>query len=482
MSTDHKLERNSLILAATEVLIKLLGISTTIIVARLLGPDDFGLLSFAYVVANVFLVLPDFGFNRLTVREVARREGRASRFLHHITAIKGVLYFPALLACALFIFFSFDDWRERLAFVLLVFLVEVVRQHMVFFCSFFRAIQQMEWEALVRSSLAVLSLALSVPILLLGFGLYGLMWVRLLVTAFCIGLAIYLLRKFGLRLVRLSWRYVKRLLLMASPLALFTLCIMIYMQINVLILGVAKDDAEVGFYYIAATIVGPLNIISDAIAESSLPQLSRYWSERNLTAFHNTIRKAFRYLLLLALPLAAGLIVLAKAGVVLLFGEDYLPSVAALIVLGFSLIPDFLNTVLSATLISMDKERTTLLATVLGAVAAVVSGLIFIPLWGATGAAVAWLTAELTVCVFQLSILYREFLTLSNFWIALRILLAALSMGGLVYFADQSGAWLVFSIALGLLSYPLLLWALGELRREEVVKLIAMLRNRAQTE
>ena len=472
---SSRLGRNSLILAITEMLIKVFGIVATLIVARLLGAEQFGLLSFAYTLVGIALVLPDYGLGRLAVRELARNPRRAHHFLWHSSILKLILYIPAALICIAVIWFSSDD-PNRLWLVLLVFVVEALRQHMVFFCAYFRAIQQTEWEAGVRLFLALFSFLFGVPALLWGFGIEGLMWVRFWITLLSLMLSVWFLYRFGLRMGRTLWRYLRVLLSIGTPMALFTFCIVIYMSVNIVVLGLVYDDETVGYYTMAMMIVMPLNIISDAITGAALPILSQYWENNNL-AYRDTIRQTLRYLLLLVFPLSIGLFLLADIAIDLIFGEAYPVAIIVLLILAISLIPDYINTLLSTALIAQDQEQQTLNATIAGASVALLGCVFLIPPGGAAGAALSWLLAEITVFIYQISRLKGLFFNKNYAILGLRTFSAAIGMGCIIWGLQQidSSLWLIFPSAI--FSYTVLLWLFGEIQTADIDKLKQIIHN-----
>ena len=73
----NSVERNAVILFFAEVMPQALGLGVTILIARMLGVENYGLLSFAYSLSTILLVVPKFGFDQLAVREIARRPSRA---------------------------------------------------------------------------------------------------------------------------------------------------------------------------------------------------------------------------------------------------------------------------------------------------------------------------------------------------------------------------------------------------------------------
>lgn len=471
-----KIERNAIILFLTEVLIKVLGLGLSVAIARILGVEKFGLLGFAYSLSSIWLLLPAFGFNRLTVRELARRPIRASRFLTNISAIKGALILPIAGFCVLTTLLT-PQGEGKLFVVFIVFLVVALQQHILFACSFFRAMQKMEWEALVRLILAGLIFLSGLAVLFLGFGIKTLMVSRLALAFICLVWAFILIKeKFAVSLFKASWRYSKVLLKMSFRLAILDTLGQTYGLLNLVILGFIKGDMAVGYYSAAFGITAPFYMLPVSVVGASFPVISKYWDESSM-AFHSIYRKCMRYILILAIPLAVGIFLLGEKTIILLYGRDYLPSVAVIRILAVCLVPDFLNYIQSTILVSMNREKTAVTGAAVGAVVGLGCCIIFIPRWGAVGAAFAWLVSESAVFLCQFLALYGELRTSQPVITAVRACLAAALMGLILAEFLRIGVALPFLVSLSVLIYFVSLLILREIRFNELIRGYQFLRN-----
>jgi len=470
---EGRIGRNVVILVVTEVVTKALGLCLTIITARLLGVGDFGLLTYAMAVAAVCVVVPDFGLAQLTVRELARRQCRAGAFLVNISAVKALLYLPVGCVCVGVAMLG-SDAQPRLFVFLMVFLATAGYDYIVFCSSFFRSIQRTGREALVRILLAVLWLATGAGVLAAGFGLRELVVARLAVTLLCVAVALVIvLRSFRILRARLSWQYGRKLLAMSLPMAVLAISVMIYSSLNQVLVGALDGDEGAGLYGAAFRFVGMLYVVPAAVTGALLPALSELW-KKDRSQFQRTCRKAVRYLLVLAIALATGLSLLSDEAVGLIFGRQFLASVPVLAVLAFTVIPDFLNTALARILVSMDREKTALLATVVGALVALPACLILIPIRGPVGAAYAWLIAETTVLLVQVYSLRQHLGITQNLRTALRAAAAAVLMGWGVIELERAGLRLGIVVGLGAALYFAALIALGEVRWREIREALGM--------
>src|SRR5438105_1734905 len=70
--TALPLVRHLSALSAAEVVVRVLGLSVTVVVSRLLGPGALGQLAFAQAFIAYFLVASDAGLTTLALRDVVR--------------------------------------------------------------------------------------------------------------------------------------------------------------------------------------------------------------------------------------------------------------------------------------------------------------------------------------------------------------------------------------------------------------------------
>src|SRR4030042_6203101 len=70
--------RNSIFLASSQFIEKILSVFMAILLARYLGKGDYGRLVYAMAFANLFTFFWDFGLGRLILRDVAKNRHDAS--------------------------------------------------------------------------------------------------------------------------------------------------------------------------------------------------------------------------------------------------------------------------------------------------------------------------------------------------------------------------------------------------------------------
>lgn len=183
----------------------------------------------------------------------------------------------------------------------------------------------------------------------------------------------------------------------------------IYTNLDSVMLGFMTTDADVGYYGVAVKIKNILVSIVTALGAVLLPRVSYYYEQGQLDAFWEMAAKAFRMVLLMALPLTVYFMVFAKSSIFFLSGDAYSQSVLPMILIMPTLICIGLTSVTGIQiLIPTKRENMILYASVAGAVVNVILNGLLIPSMGAAGAAIGTLAAETVVLVFHGLVLRQE--------------------------------------------------------------------------
>jgi O-antigen/teichoic acid export membrane protein len=230
------------------------------------------------------------------------------------------------------------------------------------------------------------------------------------------------------------------------------------------LLNIFWGDADTGYYNAAYNLVFSAVMLSNVLNTALYPSLAR----QSVNAAHSLpqiYERAFRYLMMLALPIAAGVFALADLLIPFLFKSSYQPSVGVLqiliVVVPFMFASEFLGYVVIIAGKESRVARSVLISTGFN----VSFNLVIVPIFGLTGAAIMTVVTE-AILVMQYLWILRPLLRALNWGQMLgRPLLAALLMGALVI--SLHSLPLILNIIIGGLTYGGLLIAFGVIGREE---------------
>lgn len=191
-----------------------------------------------------------------------------------------------------------------------------------------------------------------------------------------------------------------------KPILIFfatTCAIVIYTQLNTVILGLLKTNADVGLYDSAMKIKSILVSVVTALGAVLLPRASYYVKQGMLEDFNIIAAKAIQFVCLLSLPLMFFFILFAANGIHFLSGQHFDGAIFPMqIIMPTIFLIGLTNIIGLQILVPLGKEKEVFYSVVGGGVVDLLACLILIPHYSVVGAAVGNLLAEATVFVLQI--------------------------------------------------------------------------------
>lgn len=365
-----------------------------IFVARYLGPQALGLLSFAGSVFALLMPLALLGMPTILVRELSTLEDPRPTFASAM-ALQALA--AAVLAAIGFLIVVVARGFERQAVLLglvllplpLLGLEQSVR-------SSFESMGRMR-QIVVAGIVAGVAAA--------SFRLGGLLveapvWVFGVAAPIEVGVilgVLVLALPEGLRLAELRHHVrpdlARRLLAESWPLLLAALAVTIYMKADILMLGIISGDRETGIYTAAARLSEVWYFIPTAAAAAVRPRLARMFAAGDTSRYEAATQRFMTALNAIALVTIAGVLLLSDQIIGLLYGSDFLPASPVLRIHILAAPFVFLGVAGSQWFVDRGMTRAVMVRSVVGAVLNVVLNIALIPTYGATGAAIATLAA-----------------------------------------------------------------------------------------
>ncbi|MGH7203971.1 MAG: oligosaccharide flippase family protein, partial [Candidatus Levyibacteriota bacterium] len=148
-STKQTIIKNTFWLMGGEAISKLMIFFVTIWTARYLGVDGYGKFSFAFSFTALFSILIDFGFNTLTVREIAKDKLLAKIYIGNLLSIKILLSIISLFLT--FIVIRLMGKPEDIQILVFLFMIYVIIQSFIlFFQAISQAFEKMQYNFISR--------------------------------------------------------------------------------------------------------------------------------------------------------------------------------------------------------------------------------------------------------------------------------------------------------------------------------------------
>lgn len=169
----------------------------------------------------------------------------------------------------------------------------------------------------------------------------------------------------------------------------------IYTNIDTTMIGLMKNDIDVGLYSVSIKVYRLVQQVIAALLWVVLPSLTRAYSDRNYKEINKTIRYVLSYYALIGIPCCVGLFFAAPEIIYIVGGSEYLKATASMMILAFSLFftlsgEMFIGNII---LLPLGREAYFLKSCIITAVVDIIGNYFLIPIWGINGAAIATVLA-----------------------------------------------------------------------------------------
>jgi O-antigen/teichoic acid export membrane protein len=462
MNTARRITTNFLSLTISEIISKVLQLVIFVYLARALGKGDFGVFSFGFAFALLIVIIADFGLITLLIREISRNKKAASKYLSNALIIKILLSVVTIIAAYLFLnIMDYSQEVKTVAYIMLSF--TLIQSFTNIHYSIFRAFEQMHYDAFIKVLRMLILVGMVFYAIKNKLGLFAASLafpatelIVLLITS----LVVY--SKFIKISFEFDYKFSKELLKKSSLFCLSLIFSGLFMYVSSIMLSKIRSTTDVGIYSAASNIMLALIFIPVMYGNAIYPVISRFYinSKKSLKFAYE---RSFKYMLIIGLPISAGIYVLSGRIISLLYGKEYTASAAVLAILSGYLFLRFLNVVSGFTLSSINRQGSRVLSQGTAALTNIILNLILIPLYGFIGAAIAAVITEIIFFLIYTSFIVKYGLKIKFAVIFIRPLVAAAIMVFLLSFVGN----IFIAVILGAFVYLALLFVFGAIDKED---------------
>jgi O-antigen/teichoic acid export membrane protein len=341
------------------------GLIFTIIIARTLLPELFGVYSLVLSIVTIFMVFTNLGLDDTFLRYFSKSLGKNNKkesrgYLNYIIKIKFSLgLFSIILLLITSKFLAYSIYKNPLLFYPLLFscLFILSESMRTFFVNIFTAKKDFKTPILFTFSLQILNILLSVFAVLLltnSFKISGIFIAFFISSFFTLILMLYILIKKDKELLIGERKRINKSKLNSywKFMILSSISLVFFGSIDTLMLGRFVASEYLGYYRIALSLVITIASLF-SLSGIFLPIFTQISGKRFNRGFHKTLR----YILILSIPATAGIIFIAKYLIKAIYGNEYLIGATPLYFLSFLIITTPLIGLYSIIFQSKEKPK-----------------------------------------------------------------------------------------------------------------------------
>ena len=362
-------------------------------VARYLGPERYGMLSYALALVTLFSPLVSLGLEDVVVRDIVRDPTRKDETLGTafvLMLIGSVVSFSAVIGTILFL--RRDD--SPMHWLIAIIAAGSIFQSFSIIECWFNSQIQARYAVLAKSASFFACSVIKIALIKNDATLIAFAWVSSVEIALGSMGLIYAYESKGgsFRNWQGTLKRARSLLKDSWPLAFAVLAMTIYERIDQVMLGEMAGSEEVGIYSVAVRLAEMGIFIPTALYWSFFPSIVKAKSVSD-DQFYKKLQKFYNLMALSSYAIAVPVTIMSKWLVGFLYGETYAKAGLILSVLIWANIFTFLEIARSSFLATMNWTKAYLITVLLGAILNIVLNLVLIPKYGGIGAATASLIA-----------------------------------------------------------------------------------------
>lgn len=363
--------------------------------ARYLGPSNYGLLSYVSAYVAFFTSLCTLGItSSVLVNELTKHPDEEGRTLGTTIVLRLIssLFSVVLIVSIVFVVDGGDPLLVWIAVFSSIGL-------------FFQAFDIIEYWFLKRYMSKVTAIASLIgycitslyKIILLISG-QSVIWFAIATSVDYIVIAVILFitykRNSGPKLC-FSWSRGKSILSVSYHFILSGMMVAIYGQTDKIMLKLMLSETEVGYYSTASSLSTMWCFVLSAIISSLSPTITRLKEEGNEVDYRRKNRQLYGIVFYISTGVSLLFTVFAPVVIKLLYGDAYAGSIAPLRVITWYVAFSYLGVARDIWMVCENRQKYSKYMYIAAVIANIGMNYFLIPLWGATGAAVASLVTQI---------------------------------------------------------------------------------------
>ncbi len=401
--------KNTSWLFGEKILRMVVGLFVGIWVARYLGPEQFGLFSYAQSFVGLFTAIATLGLDGIVVRELLKDESRRDELIGTAFWLKLIGAFGVLLVLAIAVnFTSNDTYTNTLVFIIAS---ATIFQSFNVVDMYFQSKVMGKYIVYANVITLLLSSIVKIALILNEASLEAFAWTIVFDSVvLSTGYVFFFLKKSTYNIQNLTFdKRIAISLLKDGLFYMFTaIVISLYMKIDQVMIKEMLDTKSVGYYAVAARLSELWYFLPIIISSSLYPAIENA-KKQSQELYYDRLEKLFIVCNIIALSIIVPTLFLSDFIVVTLYGSEYAAAGSVLMIHIISLLFAFQRVPSEYWVLSENLKYFEIYKTLFGLGVNVIFNFYLIPLYGINGAALATLISMFVAGYFAYALYGKSF-------------------------------------------------------------------------
>ena len=381
-------------------------------VARYLGPEQFGLFSYAQSFVGLFTAFATLGLDGIVVRELVHDESRRDELIGTAFWLKLMGAFAVLVILAIAVNFTSNDHFTNI----MVFIIAsaTIFQSFNVVDMYFQSKVMGKYITYANVISLLLSSIVKIALILYNAPLIAFAWTIVLDSiVLAIGYLYFFWKNsksaagntLGCKIQNLTFKRETAVALLKDSwlMMIAGAAILLYMKIDQVMIKEMMNAEAVGQYAAAVRLSEAWYFIPMVIASSLFPAIVSA-KKQSKELYYARLQKLYNFMVWMAIAIAIPMTFLSNWVIHLLYGEQYAQAGSVLMIHIWAGVFVFLSVANDKWFYIENKAKLLTFKVLIGAISNIILNIFLIPLYGIAGAAIA------TIISYSISVLWSDLL------------------------------------------------------------------------
>ncbi len=406
MSRVRTIFKNMSWLLISQIIASICGFIWTILMARYLGVEDYGIFGFAVSLTGILCILFDLGIGIHSVRHIATDYESAPKYLGNAIPLKGLFSICGFII--IFIVLVLMKSNEITIIITLLFAIEqIIKKFVELMNATFQAFEEGKYQGILNTIMNILLFIFILIAIYCDLGLYGIAFAYILANILALIYGYYILNKYIAKPnYEFDKTFCKNVTLAAIPFAATAVLTSIYYSIDMVMLTNMVGNYATGIYNATYKLISVLTLFYGIYTAVIFPVMSKFYKndEKMLLVSYE---KSIKYLMLVIIPLAIATMFYSADIIHLIYGNEYEAASSILSILIWTVCLLFISGAGNSLLNASYKEVSVTKIYFIAAVFNVVLNFILIPYLSYIGAAITTVLSDVLIVIIQSYVIYK---------------------------------------------------------------------------
>lgn len=389
-----------------QILILILPLITTPYISRVLGAENIGIYSYTISIVTYFILFGTLGISMYGQREIAYLQEKREKYSKTFWEIIILRFFTVIISMTIFYFIFAINGEYSVYYKIL--LLELFA-NCLDISWFFQGLEEFKRTVSRNVIVKIISVICIFAFVKTSNDLIKYFWIYVLSTLIGnISLWAYLpkyLQKVNVKQLQI-FKHLKPTISLFIP----QIAIQIYTVLDKVMIGtIVPNKSEVGFYEQSQKVIKMLLTIVTSLGTVMVPRMANTFIKGDNEKIQQYMKKSFNFVFLISIPMIFGIIAVSNNFVPLFFGNGYEKvSILMKTICPILLAIGLSNVIGTQYLLPTKRQKEYTISVVIGALVNFLINILLIKKYGALGASIGTVIAEICVTVTQFAFVRKD--------------------------------------------------------------------------